>query len=441
VGIGLGKARLKDVPRAYWKSAGLRDAWKRTARAWQEVVQYVETRGILSADILPTKTALVPLTILADRFPDTLGTEGPLAWLLHATRTGRYSGSALTALEQDLQAIQAAPSGGEALTALRGRLSEWTALGAGDFLQDYRDRFLRLLLYLVVWSRGARDWVSRQRLGFQGAELLERFSPDWHHIFPRAYLRKQGVPEDRWDLFANIAVISPAANIRFGAKNPMAYLERYRVDAALLEEQLVPSDGQLLNVDRYEEFLQSRAEALAQAVNAFVGALERGERWVPPPIVSPEPPPVRQPTRTKRTEPRESGFFDGWAESFGPEAVVACRAVLDGLEGANIAGVVVKLTKRSRPVVYLRDTSVGRVNVLRATKSKAAIRDALPSVRRWPSDPGARQAYERLRQDLAQLPGASTGKSRVYVPVDRLKDHVGRLADATRAFAAALKAK
>jgi hypothetical protein len=344
-------------------------------------------------------------------------------------------------LEQDLQAIQAAPSGGEALAALRGRLGEWTVLGAGDFLQDYRDRFLRLLLYLVVWSRGARDWVSRQRLGFQGAELLERFSPDWHHVFPRAYLRKQGVPEDRWDLFANIAVISPSANIRFGARNPMAYLERYRVDAALLEEQLVPSGGQLLDVERYEEFLQNRAEALAQAVNAFVGALERGERLVPPPIVSPEPPPVRQPTRTKRTEPRESGFLDGWAENFGPEAVVACRAVLDGLEGANIAGVVVKLTKGSRPVVYLRDSSVGRVNVLRATKNKAAIRDALPSVRRWPSDTGARQAYQRLRQDLVQLPGASTGKSRVYVPVDRLKDHVGRLVDAVRAFAATLEAK
>lgn len=125
VGIGLGKARLKDVPRAYWKSAGLRDAWKRTARAWQELAQYVEARGILSSDILPTKTALVPLTILADRFPDTLGTEGPMVWLLHATRSGRYSGSALTALEQDLQAIQAAPSGGEALSLLRGRLGEW----------------------------------------------------------------------------------------------------------------------------------------------------------------------------------------------------------------------------------------------------------------------------------------------------------------------------
>lgn len=239
VGIGLGKARLKEIPPNYWKSSSLVEAWKRTQRAWRDVVQYIETRGILSAEILPTKTALVPLTILADRFPNVLRSEAPMVWLLHATRAGRYSGAALTALEQDLQAIRAAPTADVALESPRAKLGIWDSFSAADFQTDYRDRFLRLVLYLVMWQRGARDWVSRQRLGFHGTELLECFRPDWHHIFPRAYLRRHGIPEERWDVFANIAVISPSSNIRFGSKNPMAYLERYDVDDELLAEQLL----------------------------------------------------------------------------------------------------------------------------------------------------------------------------------------------------------
>jgi hypothetical protein len=143
-------------------------------------------------------------------------------------------------------------------------------------MQDYRGRFMRLLLYLIMWDRKARDWVSRQRLGFHGTELLERFNPDWHHIFPRAFLRRNEVHEERWDVFANIAVMSPTTNIRFGARNPMGYLERYKVDCSLLREQLVPDEEGLLVVDRYEEFLQRRASSLADAANSYFEKLADG---------------------------------------------------------------------------------------------------------------------------------------------------------------------
>jgi hypothetical protein len=87
-------------------------------------------------------------------------------------------------------------------------------------------------------------------------------------------LRQNGVPEERWDLFANIAVISPSTNLRFGAKNPMGYLERYKVDDALLAEQLVPTDKRLLTIDGYDEFISTRAEALAEAANRYFEGLQ-----------------------------------------------------------------------------------------------------------------------------------------------------------------------
>lgn len=269
VGIGLKKARLKQVPRDYWKSGELIKAWCRTENAWLSVVHYLESQGILSDDVLPAKNALITMVILADSHPEVLGSDRLLAWLLHATRAGRYSGAAMTTLETDLQVVRTAATGAEAIATLTAQLAPWEPFTPQDFLQDYRDRFLRLMMYLVMYDRRARDWVSRQRLGFHGTEALERFRPDWHHIFPRAYLRKHHVPEEKWDVFANIAVISPSANIRFGSGNPMGYMERYHVDNDLLAEQLVPLDRGLLTVEHYDEFLGLRAQALADAANRY----------------------------------------------------------------------------------------------------------------------------------------------------------------------------
>lgn len=273
VAIGLNRAHLREVPHTYWTSDGLAKAWNRTQTAWRRTIQYVEQHGVLSADILPTKNALIPAVIVADRFPGTLRSPALFAWFLHATRSGRYSGSALTALESDAKAIDAAASGEEALAALTSNLSLWVPLTLEDFLQDYRDRFLRLLLYLVMYGRKARDWMTGERLGFQGTELLESFSPQWHHIFPRAYLRKEKVNEDQWDVFANIAVMAPTTNIRFGAKNPMAYLENYNIGPDLLAEQLVPHDDGLLTVERYDDFIRTRAKFLADAANEYMANL------------------------------------------------------------------------------------------------------------------------------------------------------------------------
>jgi hypothetical protein len=247
--------------------------WERTKKAWIAAVQYAEGFGILSAEVLPTKNALIPLVVMADRHPGALRERALFGWFLHATRAGRYSGSAITTLDQDVRVIMEADSTGGAIGAIRSKLMAWASLNAQDFMENYRDRFLRLLLYLAMYERGARDWMSKQRLGFQGKQLLERFNPNWHHIFPRAYLRRMEIPEDLWDVFANIAVVSPGTNIKFGAKDPMAYLDRYQVDDELLDEQLVPTDRELLTVERYKEFLDLRAEALAKAANDYFEGL------------------------------------------------------------------------------------------------------------------------------------------------------------------------
>jgi hypothetical protein len=434
VGIGLGKARLKDVPKGYWKSDQLGDAWEKTDTAWRRVVQYVAVSGILSAEVLPTKTALIPVAILADRFENALGTQVPIAWLLHATRQGRYSGAALTALEQDAQAINGAASAQAALDALRAKLPAWEPFTAEDFLQDYRDRPLRLVLYLVMYDRGARDWVTKQRLGFYGAQLLKRFNPDWHHIFPRAYLRKEHIREELWNVFANIAVVAPKTNIRFGAQNPMGYLDRYKVDDDLLREQLVSPDRSLLKAERYESFLRQRAHVLAQEANNYFERLY--SRTATPPQALPAGQPRASLTTSSSTadmmmsgvelsRPLLLGRFRAtWIESFGDNQTEACQKLLGVIGGPAARGLFIRHTAVGRPVVRLKNTAAGSFTVLQVARNHPAIRSSVAMGHRLRSRRGFIDAMDEFKKDLLKTPGAWTDQSgRVHVPVQQAAEN------------------
>jgi hypothetical protein len=126
-----------------------------------------------------------------------------------------------------------------------------------------------------VWGNRAHDWnESGATLGFQGAELLAKFRPQWHHIYPKKVL-KDRVDETAIDAPANIAVIGPEINIRISAKDPMKYLEKYKIGDDKLREQFIGCARGELSIERFNGFIADRASKLAAAANAMLLNLSR----------------------------------------------------------------------------------------------------------------------------------------------------------------------
>ena len=104
---------------------------------------------------------------------------------------------------------------------------------------------------------------------------MEDFQPQWHHIFPKKFLA-----EDYEDLeinaLANIAVIGPTINIRISAKNPMEYLHKYKITADKLAQQFITKDLATISVDKYPDFLKTRAQVLAAEANKYLARLRDG---------------------------------------------------------------------------------------------------------------------------------------------------------------------
>ena len=138
-------------------------------------------------------------------------------------------------------------------------------------MRDYGDtRFGRLLLYLLIHSKKAVDWDQRGvQIGFEDAELLAGFQPQFHHVFPRKFLDGH-IDANLIDALANIAIIGPTINIRISKQNPMDYIPKYKITAEKLRQQFISGQITNTNVKQYPDWLRTRASELASEGNRFL---------------------------------------------------------------------------------------------------------------------------------------------------------------------------
>ena len=104
------------------------------------------------------------------------------------------------------------------------------------------------------------------------------YEPEWHHIFPRKWLRDNvpGIEKKFIDSVANMAVISGEANRKIAAKAPKDYIAELNLAArGLLDQQAIP-DLTFVEPNQYKDWLHTRAERLAQSSNEYLEQL-RGE--------------------------------------------------------------------------------------------------------------------------------------------------------------------
>jgi hypothetical protein len=293
-GIGKGRARLIEVPKDFWNPQNLLTVWKAASETIPEVLKRLAEVGIMSADLLPSTNSLIPLFVLHHHWGGKQGYRfgKALRWFLLANRDGRYSAAATTRLNEDVRSITDATDFDQAIDNLRKRLRVSSEISEDEF-RDNRydragDRFLRLMLYLLIFHREARDWVDGTRIGYDktGAPITAGFEPQWHHIYPRSVLRQANISDDKIHCLANITVLNERTNgKKLSGKPPARYILEFRISEQRLREHLIPdpfasaaNDKARLekqwDVEGYKDFLNKRAELLAKEANAFLQKLE-----------------------------------------------------------------------------------------------------------------------------------------------------------------------
>ncbi len=274
-GIGAGKCRFREVPQGFWENLENSKAWDDTKRSLQSVCQGLREYGIINSALALSSNAIVAAAIFRAGFPQ--GSFGPfLSWMVKSVKGGFFSGPTETKLDRVIDAVRQSDSQSRAIQRLNSLLDDEPVFTPSEFIEtgNRRNSVYRLMIYLLAFKNDAQDWsIDGYKIR---AEAQGVYRPEWHHIFPRKWLKDnaQGVDEKLFDSVANMAVISGEANRKIAASSPKNYISELNLaHRGLLEQQLV-TDPTFVEPKQYEDWLGNRAERLAQASNDYLKELE-----------------------------------------------------------------------------------------------------------------------------------------------------------------------
>jgi hypothetical protein len=209
-------------------------------------------------------------------------------WLVFSILTGRYSGSPESAFDFDIKQISQKPFEEYLKEKEEGELSDafWNAS-----LPQSLDTSVASSPYFHVFLASQ---VKANDRGFLSKDVLVgdliSLRGDIHHLFPKDYLKKNGLDRRQYNQIANYVYMQSEINIKVGNKPPKDYFEvvksqmlsgNQQVSGLTNEEQLaenlkmncVPSEIQQMSIDNYSDFLTLRRKLMATKIKEYYHSL------------------------------------------------------------------------------------------------------------------------------------------------------------------------
>lgn len=205
-------------------------------------------------------------------------------WFVYSILTGRYSGSSESTMDFDAKQISSKPIAQIIEEKEEGELSEgfWSA----TLPQNLNTSVTSSPLFNVFLA----TQIKERDKGFLSSDILVSdliaHRGDIHHIFPKDYLKKNGLPRNQYNQIANYVYTQSEINIKLGNKPPKEYFEIVKqmiasnelkltgiVDESTLTENLVsnciPEGIQSMEIQDYEDFLISRRKLIALKIKSY----------------------------------------------------------------------------------------------------------------------------------------------------------------------------
>lgn len=252
----------------------LKNGWTDAAQGMEFAINFVKNNvGISDPALLASPFMLIVVGYYGYHHQYQISeSEAKLLtyWIKIANAKGRYSrGSSETLLDQDLTTIR----NGDGATGLINRLKLQVGhleITPDELVGRNRRSALFKTMFLAFRAAGAKDWHSNTLIALDHAGSAHRLQ--FHHIFPKAFLKKQGFSAREADDIANFAFISGRANRKISDKAPAEYLpaQIQNAGAVAFSKQCIPLDDHLLKDDAYKLFLAERRRLIAQRLNEFM---------------------------------------------------------------------------------------------------------------------------------------------------------------------------
>ncbi|MDJ0951015.1 MAG: DUF262 domain-containing protein [Alphaproteobacteria bacterium] len=259
-----------------------RDFAERLIRDWEKielgaarVVRFLEEEKIFDSRRLPSDVVLHSLAALWAHRTQGLDAEGEARnilrkYLWRAVFTERYDRTSANRALADVRSIEELLSGNSEASPPIFDESQY-GLPNPDILKtagwpNRKDRLARGILAISLRCGGI-DFADGSPVSRDHLKKRE-----YHHLFPRAWLRQTGVPEQEANTALNCALVTWKTNRALADKSPSEYMSERAKKSSLgdaeieqrLRSHLIP-DAELVS-DDYAVFRDRRAEELCEVM-------------------------------------------------------------------------------------------------------------------------------------------------------------------------------
>lgn len=254
-----------------------RAIWPRARDSMELACDYVRGAfGAKAARLLPYSTMLVPFAFYFARREGRMPTAGHARWLSEffwrVALSGWYSASNETKLAEDCRLVAQLIATGDAEQPAPVAINAQVVEQRGHFSTGRA--FIKACLCMLALE-GPRSFANGLPVRIENDWLKQANSKNYHHFFPKAFLRKRGTDRGKANHIANITIVDADLNKRqIGAKPPSVYLKVFAQDnpslPAWLRTHLIDQGRDGVLDDDFERFFQNRCAAIATKLRSFV---------------------------------------------------------------------------------------------------------------------------------------------------------------------------
>lgn len=257
---------------------------------FKRFLMIIRSTGFVSRSMIRSQNAINFAYILYLKLKRVYGNEPKIEhwvrrWFVMSILTGRYSGSPESRFEQDIKAISTSTYFGDLLATVE----------ATDLSEAFWD--LRLVQSLATSSTNAPAFkvylaaqAAKNEPGFLSSAITVSdmliHKGDMHHVFPRAYLKRNGFAQAKYNQIANYVFLQQEINIKIADTAPEVYIDQVKnqckggeviygtidQEASLkhnFELNCMPDELSYYRLDNYDEFLAYRRTQMAKKIKQY----------------------------------------------------------------------------------------------------------------------------------------------------------------------------
>lgn len=270
---GCTRKQILDIPKQDFIAT-----WPRTVESLKLAVDFLRDYGIPVSHLLPYNALLVPLSYFFDRHParpsgDMLRRIEDFFW--RCSLGGRYSSAVETKLANDVEKIEQILRNQQPRYEWTVDVSSATIIREGWFSASRS--YVKAMLCLFA-KQHPRSLKTDLAVRIDNAWLSVSSSKNYHHFFPKAFLKKQNPTLDGWRInhIANITIVDDYLNKQdIRAKAPARYIGEFRLENPAIDQTLAThliGDSTEFGIESndYERFFEARTNRISDLLSQLM---------------------------------------------------------------------------------------------------------------------------------------------------------------------------